>query len=111
MEMVFWTGEKPGRPMTIRVLDSNNEPVDLSGYAEVNVRMLDANNIPLDLTGSATAVAEATGGLVLFNWPSDRSLFTTHGEYLLQLEMKTATAVNYTTVAGVLVKKFGGVVR
>lgn len=105
---VYWVGQIPGRPLIITVLDQDGDPVNLNGYTVVRLRMLDSHNSEVDLPEALTEVADANNGRVLFNWP-DESIFTGPGEYVLQLELRTPTSKNYTTVQPIIVKEFGGV--
>ena len=106
----FWVGQKPGRPMTITVLDSNYDPVNLADFTSVYLRMLDSDNNVVDLPASLTTVVNAAQGKVSFSWPSE-SIFTEPGEYVMQLVLETPSSVNYTNSQAVRVREFGGVLR
>lgn len=105
---VYWVGQVPGRPMIITVLDSDGDAVNLNGYTTVRLRMLDTDNNSVDLPEALTTVADANNGRVLFSWP-EKSIFTEAGEYVLQLELRTPTSRNFTSVQPIIVKEFGGV--
>lgn len=104
----FWVGEKPGRVITISVYDELGKPFNLTPYTGVSLEILDTDNNVVDLTGSTTSVTDGIGGKIGFVFPSDRSIFTKPGEYLVRVKMTTATALDYTDAGGITVRKFGG---
>lgn len=106
---IYWVGEKPGGAMIITVLDSTGTPANLSQFTSARLRMLDADNHEVYADPSQTQISNPATGRVVFAWPTNRSLFTEPGEYVLQLELSTATAKRYTSVQDILVKELGGV--
>lgn len=104
----YYVGQIPARPLAIDVRDSDGRPVNLAGYTGYNVRVLGSDNEDIDLIGSTLNVSQAGTGRFVFRWPSDRSLFDKHGEYLLQMEFTSPTARDFTTEHTIRVRKFGG---
>lgn len=105
----YWVGQIPARPIAITVRDSKGDPVDLSGYGEFSVRLLGSDDEFIDLTGAELQTAGAVQGRFVFVFPRDRSLFETHGDYLLQLELDGGGVRDFTTAHNIRVHKLGGV--
>lgn len=104
----FWVGEKPGRIIVISVYDEVGTPLNLTPYTSVTLEMIDTNNSQIDLRGSTTTVTDGIGGKIGFVFPSDRSVFTEPGEYLVRLRMENSSTLDYTDAGGITVRKFGG---
>lgn len=105
---IYWVGEKPGGRITVTVLDAAGNPANLNSFTGVRLRMLDTDNNEVAIGDTNTDFVNKTAGTVTFAWPTTRSLFEKAGEYLLQLELSTASAKRYTSVQSILVKEFGG---
>lgn len=104
----FWVGEKPGRIIVISVYDELGNSLNLTPYTSVTLEMLDTNNNKVDLTGSTTTVTDGIGGKIGFVFPADRSVFNSPGEYLVRLRMENNSTLDYTDAGGITVRKFGG---
>lgn len=105
---VYYTGAIPTRPIAIDVRDESGNPVNLTTYSSITPVMVGSDNEELDLTGAVVNTGGAATGRLVFRWPTDRSLFTKHGEYLLQLQLDSGTGRDFTTVHTIRVKKLGG---
>lgn len=105
----YFVGQIPARPIAIDVRDSDGRPVNLAGYTGYNVRVLGSDNEEIDTTGSTLNTSQAVNGRFVFRWPTDRSLFEKHGDYLLQMEFTSTTARDFTTEHTIRVRKFGGI--
>jgi hypothetical protein len=104
----YWTGQIPGRPIAIDVRDTDGRPVNLAAYTGFNVIVLGSHNEEIDLTGSQLNTSGANTGRFVFRWPTDRSVFEEPGEYLLQLELTSPTARDFTTEHNIKVRRLGG---
>jgi hypothetical protein len=105
----YWTGQIPQRPMVIDVNGSDGRPANLAGYTNYEVIVLGSDNEPVDMTGAQLQTAQASSGRLVFRWPSDRSVFTKTGEYLLQLKLTSDTSRDFTSVHHIFVRELGGV--
>ena len=105
----YWVGQIPARPLSIDVRDSSGRAADLSIYTDYNVKMLGSDNEEIDLTGSQLYTGEAGVGHFVFFWPTERSLFTKTGVYVLQLEFVGAGKRDFTTTHNIRVHRLGGV--
>lgn len=104
----YWVGQIPLRNLTITVKDSAGRPLNCNIYTDVSVRMLGSHNEEIDLSGSTLNRAGAANGRFVFEWPRDRSLFKNTGDYVLQLVLKGAGAVDITTAFIMRVRELGG---
>lgn len=104
----YWVGQIPNRPLAIDVRDSDGRAINLSTYTGFNVVVLGSHNEEIDLTGSVLVTSGAPTGRFVFRWPTDRSLFEEPGEYLLQLELTSPTARDFTTEHNIKVRRLGG---
>ena len=110
---VYWVGERPGGAMVITVLDQETGmPANISPYNKVKMHMLDSKNRPVDLGNSGASISNGSTGRVVFNWPTDKSLFERPGEYVFQLELiggESDSVRVRTTVENIVVKRLGGI--
>lgn len=104
----YQVGQKPFRPLSIRVNDTYGRPVDLSFYDEFKVRLFGSDNEEVELGNSELQTAGARQGLFTFIWPTDRSLFDKPGDYLLQLEFLGDGHRDFTTEHNIRVREIGG---
>lgn len=104
----YWVGQIPARPISIDVRDSEGRAINLSSYSEFNVILLGSDNEEIDLRDSELNTAQAASGRFIFRFPSDRSVFEKAGRYLLQLELRSPTARDYTTEHHIKVRQLGG---
>lgn len=105
----FWVGEKPGRIYNISVRDGYGNFLNLAPYTNVEVELIDSDNRRVDLSGAVTSRIDSTTGLVGFAFPQGRSVFTKPGEYLMRVRMESESTLDYTDVATIAVREFGGV--
>lgn len=105
----YWVGQIPKRPLSIEVRDSFGRELDLTAYSNFSVRLLDDNNTEVDIQGSDLQAGGARQGKFIFVWPTDRSLFNTPGDYLLQLVLSDGTSKDYTTSWNIKVRELGEV--
>lgn len=104
----YWVGQIPAKPLVIDVRGEGGSLINLSSYDEYNVKMLGSDNEEINLDGSLLSITGAATGEFLFRFPTDRSVFTKSGEYLLQLEFVSAGARDFTTAHTIRVHKLGG---
>lgn len=106
---VYWVGDKPSRPVKIDVRDSQGRVINLSTYTEFEIVMLDSDNNPIDLTGSFLSTSQANTGTFFFRFPTEKTVFTKAGEYLLQLVVRGANGTEDKTFPHTItVKRLGG---
>jgi hypothetical protein len=105
----YEVGQIPLRNLSLTVKDSYGRNLNCSVYTDISVRMLGSDNEEVDLTGSNLNRAGAASGRFVFEWPTDRSLFTQRGDYVLQLILETATAKDITTAHTIRVRELGKV--
>lgn len=107
----YWIGQIPARPLSILVKNQDGSDFNLSGYTTINVKMLDTDNNEVLLTGSTVDSNAKQFGQIRFIFPTDRSLFTKKGDYVLQLELAGSDRLDYTTTHVLRVRELGRVVR
>lgn len=103
----YWVGDKPSAPLTISVKDSLGRGLNASGYDRVYARMVGSDNEEVDLTGSQLNDIGSLNGYFQFVFPSDRSLFTKAGDYVLQLVLETDKARDITSAHTLRVRALG----
>lgn len=103
----YEVGEIPLKNLTLSVKDAYGRPIDLRVYTDVSVKMLGSNNEEINLEGSSLNTGGASQGRYVFEWPRDRSLFTKTGDYVLQLVLQTATAIDKTSAHTIRVRELG----
>lgn len=103
----YWIDQIPARPLSIQVKDQNGADVNLSGYTSIEAVLIDTNNAPVDLTGATLNTAAKDLGLIIFNWPTDRSLFDEPGDYVFQLKLGGTGKLDFTTTHTLRVRELG----
>ena len=107
----YWVGQIPTKALSIQVKDSAGNDANLAGYPNVSVKMLGSRNEEIDLSGSTVSTGSKELGIIGFIWPTDRSLFTYPGDYVLQLELAGTDRKDFTSTHTIRVKKLGSVAR
>lgn len=107
----YQIGQIPARPLAILVKSQDGVDLNLSGYTTINAKMLDTDNKEVLLTGSTVDSNAKQFGQIRFIFPTDRSLFTKKGDYILQLELVGSGKLDYTTSHTLRVREFGRVAR
>lgn len=105
----YWVGQIPAKPIPFVVKDSDGRQMNLSNYTEFNVRLIGSDNEDIDVSDASLSTAGAVTGRFVFRFPTDRSVFTKSGEYLLQLELIGPGARDYTSVHTIKVRRLGGI--
>lgn len=105
----LYVNEIPARALQIIVNDDDGIGVSFAPYDVIQVHLLDPRNNEIDTTGGTVLRGTAAGSLA---WilPTDRSLFTRQGEYVVYLELIN-TAMNIHDFAGehtIQVRRMGG---
>lgn len=104
----FFVGQIPSSPYAIQIVDNDGQQVPLAGYAEYEMLMLDPRNNIVDLTGGEFRPAEGVGK-IFYLLPQDRSVFTSSGEYVFQVILKSASGSrDITSEHTVRVRDMGG---
>lgn len=105
----FWVGEIPSKPLPIEIVDSENNPMALNVFSGFKVKLLGSDNEEVDVTGVALNMTGTLSGVLTLRWPTDRSLFTKPGEYLLRLELNGSNGTKeFTDAHTIRVREFGG---
>lgn len=81
--------------------------MDLSDYTSFAIKMLGSNNEEINLTGSTLNTSNVQYGKLIFVWPTDRSLFTYPGDYILQVELGGTGKKDFTTTHTIRVRELG----
>lgn len=105
----YWVDQIPLRNLAITVKDSAGRPLNLTNYTDISVRMLGSDNEEVDLDGAVVNSGGASSGRLIFEWPRDRSLFNQAGDYVLQVVLKAANALDMTTAHTIRVSDLGKV--
>lgn len=105
----YWINQIPARPLSIQVKDSSGNDMNLSSYDTVTVKMLGSYNEELDLTGSSVNTSGKSTGVIVFTWPTSRSLFEFPGDYVLQLELSGTNKKDFTSTHTIRVRELGKV--
>lgn len=105
----YWINQIPARPLSIQVKDSSGNDMNLSNYDTITVKMLGSYNEELDLTGSSVNTTGKSLGVIVFNWPTSRSLFDYAGDYVLQLELSGTGKKDFTSTHTIRVRELGKV--
>ena len=105
----YWKDQIPARPLVIQVKQQDGSDMDLSGYTDITVKMVGSLNENVNLSGSVLNTASKSVGKVIFNWPTDRSLFHRTGDYVLQLSLAGSGRLDFTTTHTLRVRELGRV--
>jgi hypothetical protein len=105
----YWIDQIPSRPLAIQVKNSAGDDMDLSGYSTITARMVGSRNEELNLTGYSLNTLNKDLGKIVFIWPTDRSLFTEAGDYVLQLKLQGTGRLDFTTTHTLRVRELGKV--
>lgn len=103
----YWVGQIPGKPLSIQINDEEGFPVDLSYYDSISFRMLGSNNETIDLTGYTLVNSAPIEGRIVFKWPTDRSLFQYSGDYVFQIQLDGTDKKDFTNVHTIRVRELG----
>jgi hypothetical protein len=103
----YWKDQIPARPLVIQVKQQDGSDMDLSGYTNITVKMVGSSNEEIGLSGSTLNTASKSLGKVIFNWPTDRSLFDRTGDYVLQLSLAGTGRLDFTTTHTLRVRELG----
>lgn len=103
----YWVGQIPGDPLSIQIRDDKGSTVDLGSYTTFIIHMKDSDNNQVDLEGADVNAEGYRTGRIIFRFPPDRSIFTKHGEYVMQLEMSNEHRMDFTDVLTFKVRELG----
>lgn len=103
----YWIDQIPAKPLSITVKDQNGTDMNLSLYTTIEAVMLGSRNEEIDLTGSVINTANRDSGVIVFKWPTDRSLFDYPGDYVFQLKMSGNGRLDFTTTHTIRVRELG----
>jgi glyoxylase-like metal-dependent hydrolase (beta-lactamase superfamily II) len=103
----YWINQIPARPLSIQVKDQSGEDINLSNYTTIEAVMLGSNNEEIDLTGSVLDTAGKSVGLLIFRWPTTKSLFEYAGDYVLQIKLSGTGRLDFTSTHTLRVRELG----
>jgi len=107
----YWKDQIPARPLSILVKNQDGTDMNLTGYTSISVKMVGSNNEVISTTGAEINDSNKAAGKIIFSWPTDRSLFTYPGDYILQLELAGTGIKDFTTTHTLRVKELGKVTK
>ena len=105
----YWVGQIPLRDLSLAVKDSSGRTLNCTSYTDVSVRIRGSHNEEVSLVGSNLTTTGKSVGRFVFTWPSDRSLFTEAGDYVLQMILGAPGVKDMTTTYTMRVKDLGKV--
>jgi hypothetical protein len=103
----YWINQIPARPLSIQVKDQDGNNVNLSPYTTIAAVLLGSNNEEISLTGSTLNTSGKEYGTIIFEWPTDRSLFEYPGDYVFQLKLSATGKLDFTTTHTLRVRELG----
>ena len=104
----YWIDQIPARPLSIQVKDQSGADMNLSLYTNIEAVLIGSNNEEIVLTGSVLDTSNKSIGIIIFKWPTDRSLFKNVGDYVFQLKLGGTGRLDFTTTHTLRVRKLGG---
>ena len=107
----YWVGQIPLQNLSLVVKDNGGRTLNCTSYTDISVRILGSHNEEVSLVGSNLNTTGKVFGRFTFDWPSDRSLFTEAGDYVLQMILGAPGAKDMTTTYTMRVKDLGRVVK
>ena len=107
----YWVDQIPDRPLSIQIQDSEGSPLDLTVYNTYTFKMLGSRNEEINLTGHSIIQTSLFEGKITFVWPTDRSLFTEAGDYILQLQLSGTGKKDFTNTHTIRVRELGRTFR
>jgi len=103
----YWIDQIPARPLSIQVKDQDGNNVNLSPYTTIEAVMIGSRNEDISLTGATLNTSAKDLGTIIFEWPTDRSLFEYPGDYVFQLKMSGTGRLDFTTTHTIRVRELG----
>lgn len=102
----YWEGDVPLRPMYFGLQDEYGNDIGGAGSYAIKVRMLDTDNREVDLRGSQL-LTSLNSAYATFIFPTDRTLFPKHGDYLVQLSVEANGRKQWTSPHTIRVNRLG----
>jgi hypothetical protein len=103
----YWIDQIPARPLSIQVKDQDGNDLNLSAYTTIEAVLLGSRNEEIALTGATLNTSAKELGTIIFEWPTDRSLFDYHGDYVFQLKLSGTGKLDFTTTHTLRVRELG----
>ena len=86
----FYTNQVPRRPLTLIVRDHRtNEILDLSDYDSCSIKMVGPTGATVSTKDGQATILDPDGGVVRYEWPTEKSLFPRVGDYRLQVILES----------------------
>lgn len=105
----YEVGQIPAEPLGVEVRDDAGNLRNLTVYSTITLEVLGSNNEKVDLTGVELFTEAARNGQIAVYWPKNRSIFNKQGDYLLRLALRDAEgSLDYTRPGTIRVRRFGG---
>lgn len=103
----YWIDQIPARPLSIQVKDQSGADMNLSLYTNIEAVLIGTNNEEIDLTGSVLDTSNKVTGIIVFRWPTTRTLFEEPGDYVFQLKLGGTGRLDFTTTHTLRVRELG----
>jgi hypothetical protein len=103
----YWIDQIPARPLSIQVKDQDGNDINLSAYTTIEAVLLGTRNEEISLTGATLNTSGKDLGIIIFEWPTTRSLFDYAGDYVFQLKMSGTGKLDFTTTHTIRVRELG----
>lgn len=103
----YWIDQIPARPLSIQVKDQDGNDISLSAYTTIEAVLLGTRNEEISLTGANLNTTGKDLGIIIFEWPTTRSLFDYAGDYVFQLKMSGTGKLDFTTTHTIRVRELG----
>jgi len=104
----YWIDQIPARPLSIQVKDQSGADMNLSLYTTIEAVLIGSNNEEIDITGSVLDTSNKAIGIIIFRWPTTKSLFEYPGDYVFQLKLSGTGRLDFTSTHTLRVRKLGG---
>lgn len=103
----YWRYQIPAKPLSIQINNQDGTDMNLSDYTTIEPVLIGSNNETIDLSGHTLNTVSKGSGKIIFFWPTDRSLFQTTGDYVLQFKLTGTGKLDYTSTWPIRVKEAG----
>lgn len=103
----YWIDQIPARPLSIQVKDQAGNDLSLSNYTTIEAVLLGSRNEEISTAGAVLNTAAKDLGTIIFEWPTDRSLFEYAGDYVFQLKMSGTGKLDFTSTHTMRVRELG----
>ena len=103
----YWIDQIPARPLSIQVKDQDGNNANLSAYTTIEAVLLGSLNEEINLSDANLNTSGKDFGTIIFEWPTEYSLFEYPGDYVFQLKMSGTGKLDFTTTHTLRVRELG----